>query len=172
MRRFAASLCAIVAFAGRLAAADLPPLRTVTMELPKYMGQWYEVARLANRFQKSCVSATLIRYSLRSDGKFDLYNECKDASGKLVTSTAVGRKADPRGPDSKMKVTFLRPFSADYWVIDLDQDYKWAMTGQPSRDYLWILSREPRIDESLYERLVASAKTLGFDVNKLVRTIN
>ncbi len=132
----------------------------------------YEVARLANRFQKSCVSATLIRYSLRSDGKFDVYNECRDSNGKLVSSTAVGRKADPRGPDSKMKVTFLRPFSADYWVLDLDQDYKWAMTGQPSRDYLWILSREQKIDESLYERLVAAAKSLGFDVNKLVRTIN
>ncbi|HWE49020.1 MAG TPA: lipocalin family protein [Bryobacteraceae bacterium] len=172
MRRIAISLCVISAFAGCLPAAD-PPLRTAAgMELPKYMGQWYEVARLANRFQKSCVSATLIKYSLRPDGKFDLYNECKDSKGKLVTSTAVGRKADPQGPDSRMKVTFLRPFSADYWVIDLDQDYKWAMTGQPSRDYLWILSREPKIDESLYERLVEAAKSLGFDTSKLIRTIN
>jgi apolipoprotein D and lipocalin family protein len=72
----------------------------------------------------------------RPDGKFGLYNECTDAKGKLVTSNAVGRKADPSGPDSKLKVTFLRPFSADYRVIDPDQDYKWALAGQPSRDYL------------------------------------
>lgn len=172
MKRVAILLLSVFPFAGNISAADYPPLHTAMVELSRYMGQWYEVARLANRFQKNCVSSTLIRYSLRKDGKFDVYNECKDSNGKLVSSNAVGRKADPAGPDSKLKVTFLWPLSADYWVLDLDRDYKWALTGQPNREYLWILSREPRMDDSLYERLVNTAKDMGFDVSKLVRTVN
>ncbi len=166
------SLFALISMSPVASAAEFPPLRTVTMELHRYMGQWYEVARLANRFQKHCFSGTLIRYSLRPDGKFDLYNECRDAEGKVHSSTAVGRKAEPDGPDSKLKVTFLWPFAADYWVIDVDPEYRWALAGQPSRDYLWILSREPRIDDSLYARLVDTAKTSGFDVKRLIRTMH
>lgn len=171
MRRvFISVLLAFGSLAGLAQAAAFPPLPTAAMDLKRYMGQWYEVARLDNRFQRSCASGTFIRYSLRLDGKFDVYNECKDSSGKPVISNAVGRKAEASGPDSKLKVTFIWPFSADYWVIDLDKDYRWALTGQPGRDYLWILSREPHLEEAIYQRLVDSAKKLGFDVGKLVRT--
>src|SRR3954470_14282748 len=111
MRRISLSTLLILGcLAGLAQPASFAPLPTAAMDLKRYMGQWYEVARLDNRFQRSCASGTFIRYSLRLDGKFDVYNECKDASGKPVISNAVGRKAEPSGPDSKLKVTFFWPF--------------------------------------------------------------
>ena len=78
--------------------------------------------------------------------------------------------ANPNGPNTKLKVTFFWPFSGNYWIIDLDPGYRWAVVGEPGRNYLWILSREPRLDETLYDRIVESAKRQGYAVERLVKT--
>ena len=74
------------------------------------------------------------------------------------------------GPNTKLKVTFFWPFSGNYWIIDLDPEYRWAVVGEPGRDYLWILSREPRLDAALYGQIIERARSQGFDTSKLIKT--
>ena len=78
--------------------------------------------------------------------------------------------ADARGPNTKLRVTFFWPFSGNYWIIDLDPEYRWAVVGEPGRDYLWVLSREPQLDAALYQQIVERVKQQGFDTGKLLNT--
>jgi apolipoprotein D and lipocalin family protein len=150
---------------------DLPPVQTVAqVELNRYVGKWYEIARFPNRFQRQCESDVTATYALRPDGKIDVLNECRTPEGRIKKATGTARPADAKGPASKLKVTFLWPFSGDYWIIALDPEYRWAVVGDPSRKYLWILAREPRISEDLYRDLVGRALAQQFDVGRLVRT--
>jgi apolipoprotein D and lipocalin family protein len=140
------------------------------VDLKRYAGKWYEIARLPNRFQRDCASNTTATYTLRPDGKITVLNECRTAGGRLKAAKGTARVADAKGPNTKLKVTFFWPFSGNYWIIDLDPEYKWAVVGEPGRDYLWILSREPRLDASLYRQLVERSKQRGFDTEKLLKT--
>jgi len=154
-----------------LAAGPKPPVETVpAVDLKRYSGRWYEIARFPNRFQRSCAGDVMATYTLRPDGKITVLNECRTAEGKVKKATGTARLADPRGAASKLKVTFFWPFSGDYWVIGLDPEYRWALVGDPDRDYLWVLSREPKMDETLYGEIVARAAGQGFEISKLVRT--
>ena len=118
------------------------------MDLARYAGKWYEIARLPNRFQRDCAANTTATYTLRPDGKITVVNECRKADGRTKSAKGTARVADPKGPNTKLKVTFFWPFSGNYWIIDLDPEYRWVVVGEPGRDYLWILSREPRLDEA------------------------
>ena len=150
---------------------DLPPVQTVAqVELNRYAGKWYEIARFPNRFQRQCESDVTATYALRPDGKINVLNECRTAEGRIKKATGTARPADAKGPASKLKVTFFWPFTGDYWIIALDPEYRWAIVGDPSRDYLWILSRQPQISEELYRDLVSRAAAQHFDVARLVRT--
>lgn len=143
------------------------PLPTVEqLELERYMGTWYEIARFPHRFEKNlqCVSAT---YSLREDGKVTVYNR--------GFSTTKGRFTDITGkawvPDSKLpgeiRVSFFGPFAGDYFVMELAEDYSYALVGAPSRNYLWILARQTELAPETYDALVAKARQLGFDTDRL-----
>ncbi len=153
------------------AADGKPPLEVVpSVDLTRYAGKWYEIARLPNRFQRDCAGHTTATYTLRPDGKITVLNECRKADGRQKSAQGTARVADARGPNTKLKVTFFWPFSGNYWIIDLDPEYRWAVVGEPGRDYLWILSREPRLDAAVYQKIVERAKHRGFDTGKLLRT--
>lgn len=153
---------------GRKGRKELPVVPSV--DLAKYAGQWYEIARLPNRFEKNCVSSVTANYSLRGDGKIDVINQCRKASGKLESAKGKAKVVDKRS-NAKLKVTFFWPFYGDYWILDLGSDYEYSVVGDKSRKYLWILSRTPQMDEALYERLLANMADQGFDTSRMIKTL-
>lgn len=152
-------------------AADGETLEVVpSVDLARYAGKWYEIARLPNRFQRKCADNTTATYTLRPDGKVSVVNACRQSDGTTKSAKGTARVADSKGPNSKLKVSFFWPFSGNYWIIDLDPEYRWAVVGEPGRDYLWILSRGPKMESGLYEQIVERAKRKGFDIGKLRKT--
>ena len=139
-----------------------------SIDLTRYTGTWFEVARLPNFFQSQCVADTTANYTLRPDGKITVRNACRRANGRVDQITGVARRASPDEPNTKLRVTFFWPFSGNYWVIDLDHDYRWAVVGEPRRRYFWILSRDPTIDGSTLEGILARARAQGYDLSKLM----
>jgi len=147
------------------------PMQVVpSVDLMRYQGKWYEIARYPNRFQRACTGNTTATYTLRPDGKMTVLNECRTAEGKTKSAKGTARVADPKGPNTKLKVSFFWPFSGNYWIIALDPEYRWAVIGEPSRDYLWILSRDPQMDPALYEQLVEKAEQQGYNPARLMKT--
>jgi apolipoprotein D and lipocalin family protein len=152
-------------------ANSQPPLKVVpSVDLARYAGKWYETARLPNRFQRDCATNTTATYTLRPDGKITVVNECRKAGGYLKSAKGTARVADPKGPNTKLKVSFFWPFSGNYWIIDLDPEYRWVVVGEPGRDYLWILSREPRMNDTLYDQIIERVQQQGFEVGRLMKT--
>jgi len=153
------------------ATGSQPPLQVVpSVDLARYAGRWYEIARLPNRFQRDCAANTTATYTLRQDGKITVVNECHKADGRLKSAKGTARVADRRGPNTKLKVSFFWPFSGNYWIIDLDPEYRWVVVGEPGRDYLWILSREPRMDDAIYSQIIERVKQQGYEAGRLMRT--
>lgn len=157
----------------RLAAADStnrPPLRTVaSVDLSRYSGTWYEIARYPNRFQRDCQSDTKAEYTLRRDGKVQVVNSCRQRDGKVKTARGTGKVAD-KATNAKLRVTFFWPFYGDYWIIGLSPDYRYAIVGEPKRKYLWILSRTPEIDDTTYQEIVKQIRVAGYDPETLIKT--
>jgi apolipoprotein D and lipocalin family protein len=149
----------------------LPPLRTVEkVELPRYLGTWYEIAAFPQRFQEGC-TATMATYALREDGDVDVLNRCHDGAPAGTERSARGRaRVVDRATGAKLEVSFFRPFWGAYWVIDLDPDYRWAVVGHPGRDYLWILARAPALDEGTYAAILRRLSVQRYDTARLVRT--
>jgi apolipoprotein D and lipocalin family protein len=147
------------------------PMRVVpSVDLTRYAGKWYEIARLPNRFQRDCASDTTASYALRPDGKITVINSCRTSEGRIKSATGTAHVASGKEPNTKLKVTFFWPFYGNYWIIDLDPDYRWAVVGEPDRKYFWILSREPRLDDTLYQQILDRAKQQGYDVGPMVKT--
>jgi apolipoprotein D and lipocalin family protein len=140
------------------------------VDLAKYAGKWYEIARLPNRFQRNCAGNVTATYTLRPDGKIGVLNECQTSDGKPKSAKGTARVASEDGPNTKLKVTFFWPFSGNYWILDIDPGYQWVLVGEPDREYLWILSREPVMDEKLYSQIVERARSQGYAVERLIRT--
>lgn len=141
------------------------------LDLDRFVGRWYEIASFPQHFQKGCV-ATTANYTRRDDGRIRVENECRDQSfdGDLRRAEGVAWLADPGGSQAKLKVRFFWPFYGDYWVIELDSDYRYAVVGHPSRDYLWILARTPTLDPGVYEALLSRIESHGYDLERLNRT--
>ncbi len=170
----AATLSFVVAFA--IAApgfsAEKQPLEVVdSVDLDRYLGRWYEIASYPAWFQKNCTAVTA-DYSLREDGRIKVINSCRKGSldGK-VKQTSGKAKVVNSASNAKLKVSFFGPFWGDYWIIDLDPDYQWAVVGMPSRKYLWILSRTPQMDEAVLESIIARLPDAGYDPDKLEKTL-
>jgi apolipoprotein D and lipocalin family protein len=152
-------------------ASDRRPVRVApSVDLARYAGKWYEIARLPNRFQRDCASDTTATYTLRPDGKVTVVNECRGPDGRLKSAKGTARVASSKEPNTKLKVTFFWPFYGDYWIIDLDPEYRWAVVGEPDRKYLWILSRKPTLDEVLYSQILDRVKNQGYDIGPLLKT--
>lgn len=134
-------------------------------ELPRWMGTWHEIAHIPNRPQAGC-SDTVVHYRADGRGGFELSNTCwkadafKDYRGRAVPTE------DPK----RFRARFFYFLRSDYWILDHDPDYRSGAVGTQDRAQLWIISRDPVLDEAAYARLVAAARERGFPVEKLVRT--
>ena len=152
-------------------AASKGNLETVErVDLKRYSGTWYEIMRLPLYWEKKCADSVTANYEVRGDGKIAVTNRCRKADGEESVSKGTAVLADSKGPASKLKVTFFWPFTGDYWILDLDPEYRWALVGTPDRKYLWILSRTPRMNEETVDHLLAEARTRGFDTSKMIST--
>jgi len=147
-----------------------------SLDVPRYLGTWYEIAKFPNWFQKKCIGNTKAVYAIKADGNLQVLNSCKTANGD--TSLAEGTAKQIGAKDSpKLEVrfapewlSFLPLVWGDYWVIDLDAQYQVAAVSDPKRDYLWVLSRTPQIDPKVYEDLLVRLQQQQFDVRKLEKT--
>ena len=144
------------------------PLKTVGhVELERYLGKWYEIAKFPQSFEKGCTDVTA-EYSLHDNGKISIVNSCiKDGKSKVTEGVA---SVDDK-ESAKLEVQFQWPFSGKYWIIALAPDYSYAVVGHPNRKYLWILNRKPVMDSMTYNHLVLVAASRGFDIRKLVKTV-
>ncbi len=148
----------------------------VALDVPRYLGTWYEIAKFPNWFQKKCVGNTKAVYTAKSDGNLRVLNTCKTAGGE--TSEAEGAARQIGAKDSpRLEVrfapewlSFLPLVWGDYWVIDLDPQYQVAAVSDPRREYLWVLSRTPQLDPRVYEELLQRLKQQQFDIRKLELT--
>lgn len=148
---------------------ELPVVKTV--DLQRYVGQWYEIAKLPNSFEKglTCVTAT---YEIKANGDIKVTNAGykTDEPNVLKTATGTAWVVDPTVP-AKLKVRFFWPFTGAYWILALDPTYNYAMVGDPSREYLWILARTKSLPDLTMNDLYAQAQSLGFDTTKIERML-
>lgn len=135
------------------------------VELSRYLGRWYEVARYPNRFEKDCEAVTA-EYARRPDGLISVINTCRKGSRSGPVSRAEGRAKVVDGSGAKLKVSFFGPFYSDYWVLDRADDYAWAIVGDRSGKLFWILSRTPVPADR--GALVRRAQALGYDPSRLI----
>jgi apolipoprotein D and lipocalin family protein len=139
------------------------PARSV--ELSRYLGRWFEIARYEQGFQKDCEGVTA-DYTLRPDGSLSVINRCRKPDGKTTQATGRAKIVD-RVSGAKLKVSFFGPFYGDYWVMDHAEDYSWSIVGEPSGRYLWLLARTANPAPAEREALIARAKALGYDTAML-----
>jgi lipocalin/uncharacterized protein YbjT (DUF2867 family)/ligand-binding SRPBCC domain-containing protein len=177
--RWAAAVALVAATALQPAVAQAqtpPPVRTVPfVDLDRYAGDWFEIARVPNRFQRACVGDVRATYARRADGRLDVVNRCRTAEGE-TEARGVARIVDERA-FAKLKVRFAPAWLSwlpmvwgDYWIIGLAPDYSWAVVGEPGRKYLWILARAPQLDDESIAAAREAARASGYDVERLVLT--
>ncbi len=170
MKRLALMLLALAGCAG----GGESTVRTVpAVDLNRYVGTWYEVARYPNRFEDGsrldCTDVTAT-YTLRPDGQIGVVNRCRNAADGEETAARGTAYAVAGAGGAKLRVSFFWPFYGDYWVLGLAPDYSWAVVGDPARNYLWVLARTPALPPATFEAAVASARAQGFDAARLKRT--
>ena len=163
------------AFVGAAVAQPaIGPLRTVErLDLPRYMGTWYEIAKFPNRFQAECASDTRAEYTAQPDGTVRVVNRCRTENGETTEAVALARQVG--GPDSpKLQVRFAPAWLSwwsgvwgDYWIVDLEPDYQLVAVSEPHREYLWILARSPRVDATRQAAMVKRLAEQGLDVSRL-----
>ena len=145
---------------------DLPTVKELDVE--RYMGTWYEIARLPNSFEKGldCVSAT---YTLREDWKITVLNKGRkiEDPDEIKSIKGVAWVPDKDFP-GRLKVRFFWPFSGKYWIISLDENYQYALVGAPDRQYLWVLSKSPELEDAVYDSMLEIANKNGFDISKMI----
>jgi apolipoprotein D and lipocalin family protein len=146
------------------------------LDIERYMGRWYEIASFPSIFQPKNGINTRATYTLKEGGIVNVLNETWN-DGKRGSIEGIAYKADPKSDEAKLKVKFyvppflpIIPIVGDYWVLYLDSDYQYALIGQPTRKYLWILSRQNHLDEEIYDQLLEKAKEEGYDVSNLHKT--
>ncbi len=175
MTRLRALLATVLAAGCATSSTDrlhLPPLRTVAhVDLGRYLGTWYEIAAFPQRFQRGC-TATTATYALRDDGDIDVVNRCRKGAPDGPEKVARGRaRVVDRATNARLEVSFFRPFWGDYWIVELADDYSYAVVGHPSRDYLGILARSPSIAPDQYAAIVEKVAAQGYETSRLVRTV-
>jgi apolipoprotein D and lipocalin family protein len=144
-------------------AAVPQPARSV--EIVRYLGRWHEIARYEQGFQKDCDGVTA-DYSQRDDGAIKVVNTCRKPDGKITDAVGKAKIVDPV-TNAKLKVSFFGPFYGNYWVLDRAEDYSWAIVGEPSGRYLWLLARQAKPSPAAKEGMIARAKALGYDTSLL-----
>ncbi|TWC22223.1 apolipoprotein D and lipocalin family protein [Pseudomonas sp. SJZ080] len=157
-------------------SSSLPLQPVASIDLPRFMGTWYEIARSPNRFQKRCAGFTRTDFHLQADGTVQAVNRCRLHDGQLHLALATGRQVGaPDSPRLKVRfapawMSFLPSVWGDYWIIDLDAQYQLVAVSEPTRKYLWILSRTTRVEPQAYAALLERLKDKGFAVERLLMT--
>ncbi|MDM0045354.1 lipocalin family protein [Variovorax dokdonensis] len=148
------------------------------VDLQRYAGLWHEQARLPNRFEKDCTGAVTAEYTPMPDGTVQVVNRCVRDDGRVDEAMGIARPVQVSGQPGagRLKVRFAPswlgwlPFVwGDYWILKLDRDYEVSLVGTPDREYLWVLSRAPRLDEAVLQAHLDYARSLGFDVDRVIR---
>jgi len=167
MKRKLLILLIMASFLSCKTVQDLPTVELV--DIQNYSGMWYEIARLPNSFEKGleCVTAT---YTPLSNGKIEVLNQgYAEKKGTLKTAKGTAWVPDPAYP-GRLKVTFFWPFAGNYYIMALDENYSYALVGDPSRKYLWVLARSRELDSAVYSGLMGQAKDQGFNVEQVMQT--
>ncbi len=154
------------------------PLDVVpSVDLNRYAGTWYKMARLPFRFQSQCAGDVTATYTVLDDGTIKVVNRCRKQNGEIDEAEGRAKRASDDGPNTKLKVRFAPAFLSflpfvwgDYWIIDLAPDYSYAVVGEPDRKYLWVLSRTPAMEETTLQGILDRANQKGYDLTGLVRT--
>lgn len=169
-------LCA--ASSGAQGAPKAEVLTTIeTLDAPRYMGRWYEIAKYPNVFQRNCIGFTSADYAPLANGEVSVTNRCRQENGDAIEALGTARQVgDTSSP--KLKVRFAPAWLSwlpwvwgDYWVIDIDTEYQLVAVSEPQREYLWILSRTPKVPSAPYEALLQRLSAKGFDLQKLEATL-
>lgn len=156
-------------------SAPSPPVLTpiASLDVARYMGDWYELAKFPNRFQKQCVSDTRAQYNAQPDGTVQVINRCRQANGEMTQAVGAARQiGEKNSPKLQVRfapawLSFISAVWGDYWVIDIDPAYQLVAVSEPKREYLWILSRVSKADPAAYEALLGRLTRMGFDLNRL-----
>lgn len=171
---FAAIALSIISLNTTTQAETAAPQAVERIDIQKYAGKWYEIAHLPMYFQRKCTANITAQYSVNADQTIGVLNSCRTANGEIISSEGVAYSQNQG--NSKLKVSFLPkglrwiPFTkGHYWVLRVDPEYKVALVGGPSHKYLWILSRQPQLDEATYQSYLETAKHYGYDVTKLIK---
>lgn len=171
-----ALLLFILCFIGTAWASNSPS--TVSyVDLPRYMGKWYEIARIPNTFQKSCVQDVSVSYQLLPNNQVVGINTCRKVNGEIFNLAVKGSAQDKTNAKLVFNVTstwlrWIPMLKADYWIVDLAKDYSHAAVATADSQYLWLLSRQPKLDDGTYQLMLDRLATRGFDVKKLVKNSN
>ena len=168
------TLCLASATASGQTVAPLKPIDS--LEVPRYLGRWYEIAKFPNWFQRKCASDTAADYALLPDGSLSVLNQCRQANGTWDKAQGQAKQmGDLHSATLQVRfapawLSFLPWVWGDYWVVDVDDTYELAAVSEPKREYLWILSRTPEVDAARYTALLARLQAMGLDTGRLVKT--
>lgn len=168
------SLClSLPIFNTQLFAKEIQTVATI--DVNKYAGKWYEIARLPMFFQRNCVSDVSATYTLNSDKTIKVVNQCIKQNGKMDSANGVAYPQN--SANTKLKVSFLPDglkwlpkTKGDYWIMRIDPNYQVALVGEPNKEFLWLLSRTPNLDQKTYQSYLETAKQQGYDLSKLIKT--
>lgn len=159
---------------GQGSPGELKTVNSVNIE--RYAGRWYEIAKYPNRFQRSCISNTTADYAIKSNGRIEVTNQCIKKDGKVNRAVGEAKIVD-KTTNAKLKVRFAPRFLSflgfvwgDYWIIELADDYSHVVIAEPGRNYFWILSRKPEMDDRTYQAILGRAETRGFQPSRVVKT--
>jgi apolipoprotein D and lipocalin family protein len=165
-------LFAIVLFAACSTAPQAPLPTVASVDLNRYLGNWYEVHMIPNRFQKMCASDTQANYALQDTWTGDgikVTNRCRKTDGSVEAVVGVA-KVVADSNNAKLKVSFFRPFYGNYWVLALGDGYDWVLVGEPGREFGWVLSRKPTIDDASLNAALSKAEQLGYTRSQFIKT--
>lgn len=172
----------LLAFALAAPAQNAPPLVPLaSLDVPSYMGTWYQVLWIPNRFQSQCVSDTSATYRQLGDGRIEVLNRCRTADGSIDSANGIARPVDGvsrleggRLLPARLQVSFLPTWLrwtgigwGDYWVVDLGPEGRYAIVSEASRQYLWVLARQPALTPADQEAVRARLSALGFDLSRI-----
>jgi apolipoprotein D and lipocalin family protein len=155
-------------------AQNKEPVTVDHVDLQKYAGTWYEIAKIPNSFQDQCVGNTTATYSLNDDGSINVLNKCKDDEGEMDEAEGLAKVVDTKS-NSKLEVSFVSIFGihlfwGDYWIIGLPDDYSYVVIGTPNRKYGWILSRTPQLPEDKLNEAYDVLRENGYNPKDFVMT--
>jgi len=166
---YSGALCVLLAIAA-ISCASYPPLDVVPrVEIDRYVGKWYEIASIPVSQQEGC-SCTTAEYSVLEQDVLKVVNACN--KGGETDQAEAKAYVVPNSNNAKLRVQFFWPFRGDYWILELDDDYRWAVVGVPSRKYVWVLARSPHMDEQTLQILFERIAAKGFDITKMQRTVH